>query len=168
MTKSNNSSVTASTGANLPTPALMKSTSMLPNFCFTPANSVSISVKLAASERTARTSPPIFRFASSSVAWSRPVMTIRAPCSLNSFAVARPMPELPPVMTATLPSNLPIAVSPFLTCLVCLRPQRLCDRHLPGLQCSGTFIPEQHKNLVQHRERDLHNVFQRLPILGGL
>ena len=47
---------------------------------------------------------PIAATASSSCAWRRPVMTTLAPCSTNSRAIAKPMPELPPVTTATLPS----------------------------------------------------------------
>src|SRR5713101_2305643 len=66
---------------------------------------------LAVRSDASRTSPPSSRLASSSVCWSRPVITTRAPCSLNSFAVANPMPEFPPVTTATLSSNLPIVSS---------------------------------------------------------
>src|SRR5690606_26175647 len=40
-----------------------------------------------------------------------PVMTTFAPCSTNSFAVANPMPALPPVTTAIFPSNLLISIS---------------------------------------------------------
>jgi hypothetical protein len=48
---------------------------------------------------------PIFATASSSLRWSRPVMTTVAPCSANSLAIAKPIPAVPPVITATLPSS---------------------------------------------------------------
>jgi hypothetical protein len=35
----------------------------------------------------------------------RPVMNTRAPSAANRFAVPRPIPALPPVITATLPSS---------------------------------------------------------------
>src|SRR5229473_3310341 len=115
MIESKNSSVTDSNGTNLPTPALIKSTSILPNFSFTTANNLSMSVRLDASERTARTSPPSLRLASSSVCWSRPVITTRAP----------------------------------------LDPTRVLEQPFQNNA----------KNLVEHRKRDLHHIFQRLAIL---
>src|SRR5712692_6237019 len=167
MTESNTSSVICSNGRNLPTPALTKRTSTFPNLSFTAANSLSVSARLDASERIARTSPPISRLASSSVCWSRPVMTTRAPCSLNSFAVARPMPELPPVMTATLPSNLPMVFPlPFLICRWRFhKSARACATGLNVLEHS---FQNNTKNLVEYRERDLHNILQRLAILRVL
>src|SRR5205085_1360067 len=162
MMPSNSSSVTASTGANLPTPALTKSTSIWPNFSCTAANSSSISARLEASERTAKTSPPISRAAASSVRWSRPVMTTRAPCSLNSLAVAKPMPELPPVMTATLPANLPIEILLILTVLFVQSPR--CLRHRKPHSYLERLFQNASKKLVQHRERDLHDILQRLAI----
>src|SRR5438045_9582766 len=53
----------------------------------------------------ARTSCPSDLRACSSVAGSRPVMITRAPCSTKSRAVARPMPLLPPVISAVLPES---------------------------------------------------------------
>ena len=48
------------------------------------------------------------------VASLRPVMATLAPSRMNAFAVASPMPLLPPVTTATLSLNLwPIATSPM-------------------------------------------------------
>src|SRR2546422_5774694 len=41
----------------------------------------------------------------------RPVMKTYAPSFTNSFAVARPMPLLPPVMSAVFPSSLPMTFS---------------------------------------------------------
>src|SRR5262245_28465432 len=43
--------------------------------------------------------------ARSSSAWRRPVMKTRAPSAANRCAVARPMPLLPPVITAIFPSS---------------------------------------------------------------
>src|SRR5258706_4516380 len=103
------------------------------------------------------------RFASSSVCWSRPVMTTRAPCSLNSFAVARPMPELPPVIMATLPSNLPILFL-FLSCFAFC--STLARRSLRRVL--GQTFQNGAKNLVEYRQRHLHHIFQRLAILCGL
>src|SRR6266850_834507 len=50
-------------------------------------------------------SPMVFT-ASSSSFWRRPVMKTYAPSLTKSFAVANPIPSVPPVMTATLPSSL--------------------------------------------------------------
>src|SRR6266481_5226404 len=49
---------------------------------------------------------PIVFTASSSSFWRRPVMKTYAPSLTKSFAVANPIPSVPPVMTATLPSSL--------------------------------------------------------------
>src|SRR6202034_2313376 len=57
---------------------------------------------------------PISFTAASSSAWRRPVMKTYAPSATNRRAVARPMPLLPPVTTATLPSNLGMRVTSFL------------------------------------------------------
>ena len=42
--------------------------------------------------------------------WRRPVMKTYAPSATNRFAVASPMPLLPPVTSATLPSSFPLIV----------------------------------------------------------
>src|SRR6266436_2694115 len=49
---------------------------------------------------------PIVFTASSSSFWRRPVMKTYAPSLTKSFAVANPIPSVPPVITATLPSSL--------------------------------------------------------------
>src|SRR5713226_2198971 len=49
---------------------------------------------------------PIVFTASSSSFWRRPVMKTYAPSLTKSLAVANPIPSVPPVMTATLPSSL--------------------------------------------------------------
>src|SRR6267143_3811516 len=48
---------------------------------------------------------PIVFTASSSSFWRRPVMKTYAPSLTKSFAVANPIPSVPPLMTATLPSS---------------------------------------------------------------
>src|ERR1700681_2968885 len=48
---------------------------------------------------------PIVFTASSSSFWGRPVMKTYAPSLTKSFAVANPIPSVPPVMTAVLPSS---------------------------------------------------------------
>src|SRR5437016_2007150 len=55
---------------------------------------------------------PIVFTASSSSFWRRPVMKTYAPSLIKSFAVANPIPSVPPVMTATLPSSLLGSVFP--------------------------------------------------------
>src|ERR1700677_400315 len=50
--------------------------------------------------------------ASSSSFRRRPMMKTYAPSLANSAAVASPIPSVPPVTTATLPSNLPTVVTP--------------------------------------------------------
>src|SRR5271154_7310098 len=64
-----------------------------------------MSASLETSDCTASKPLPSEAVASSSVFWLRPLMATRAPSSCNRFAVARPMPLLPPVITATFPSS---------------------------------------------------------------
>src|ERR1700682_2758704 len=78
------------------------------------------SVRLAKGANSAMpalaTRKSIFPFAftaSSSSFWRRPVMKTKAPSSTKRFAVAKPIPVVPPVTTATFPCNLPILVTPF-------------------------------------------------------
>src|SRR6266481_6250340 len=54
---------------------------------------------------TPETLLPIAFTASSSSFWRRPVIKTYAPSLTKSFAVANPIPSVPPVMTATLPSS---------------------------------------------------------------
>src|SRR5258708_15704557 len=54
---------------------------------------------------------PISLTAAASSESRRPVMNTYAPSLTNRFAVARPMPLLPPVMRASFPSSLPISLS---------------------------------------------------------
>src|SRR5258706_16426135 len=55
---------------------------------------------------------PITFTASSSSFWRRPVMKTWAPSLTKSFAVANPIPSVPPVMTATFPSSFLAIVFP--------------------------------------------------------
>src|SRR6202521_1712705 len=66
---------------------------------------------------------PIVFTASSSSFCLRPVMKTYAPSLTKSFAVANPMPSVPPVMTAILPSSFLGFVVPY-SCrvLVCVEP----------------------------------------------
>src|SRR5690242_11854486 len=57
--------------------------------------------------------------ASSSLSLRRPVMNTWAPSAANSLAVASAIPDVAPVITATLPSSLGIVNSPFLSVVVC-------------------------------------------------
>jgi hypothetical protein len=54
---------------------------------------------------------PIALTAASSWVFLRPKIYTNAPSATNFFADARPMPVVPPVITAILPSSLPIEVS---------------------------------------------------------
>src|SRR5882724_1696720 len=56
---------------------------------------------------------PIVFTASSSSFWRRPVMKTYAPSLTKSFAVASPIPSVPPMMTATLPSSLLSIIFPY-------------------------------------------------------
>src|SRR6266850_3525472 len=61
---------------------------------------------------------PISCAAPASSGSRRPVMNTYAPSFANCFAAARPMPLLPPVMSAILPSSLPVQASSGLACSV--------------------------------------------------
>jgi len=54
---------------------------------------------------TPATLAPMAFTASSSSFWRRPMMKTQAPSSTNRCAVANPIPSVPPVMTAVLPSS---------------------------------------------------------------
>jgi hypothetical protein len=95
-------------------PALAKSTSTCPFSARTIANSRSKSSRLATSPCTAVTPEPIASTALSNSSWRRPVIKTYAPSSTNRFAVANPMPLLPPVITAIM-GVLQMASPPF-TC----------------------------------------------------
>ena len=108
--RSRSSSLKRSIGFNPSsrTPALLIRMSILPYFSMAVATSLSASPFLEMSVTTGNTSPPASRMAaatSSSGATRRAVIITFAPSFANNFAVAAPTPELPPVITATFPSN---------------------------------------------------------------
>src|SRR5580658_2240975 len=64
-----------------------------------------MSCRLAVSPATGIHPSPILAAAASSASLRLPVIYTVAPSFTNAFAVAKPMPLLPPVMTATFPSS---------------------------------------------------------------
>src|SRR5246127_2970816 len=74
-----------------------------PAWSRTVANSLSRSALLVTSPATVIRPSPINAFALSSSLWRRPITNTWAPSSTNLCAVARPIPLVPPVITATLP-----------------------------------------------------------------
>src|SRR5579871_6530644 len=78
---------------------------MCPCLSFTTAYSRSKSSRRVMSPVTVVTFFPIKVAASFSSFSRRPVITTCAPSSTKRLAVAKPIPLLPPVMTATLPAN---------------------------------------------------------------
>ena len=99
-------SVTCSSGTNSPPPALAKRMSRRPFCCLMASKRRSRSARFATSLRIAVMLLPISFTAASSSAWRRPVMKTYAPSATNRFAVARPMPLLPPVTRAIFPESL--------------------------------------------------------------
>src|SRR5580693_5610389 len=100
------SSVIAPSAANCPVPALANRMSMCPFCCFTVAYKRSRSARFETSPCTAEMFLPICFTAASSSPLRRPVIKTYAPSATKRCAVARPIPLLPPVMTATFPSSL--------------------------------------------------------------
>ena len=84
-------------------PALTKSRSKVSNSAFTREARASISVNDRASLETTRASFPSSFCADSRPACERPVTRTRAPPSRSIFAVASPMPLVPPIITTFLP-----------------------------------------------------------------
>ena len=87
-------------------PALLINMSTLRNFFFAPVNIASTEPGSRTSQVSAKTRIP--QRASSLTAffskdWSRPVMIKSQPSAARAWAMARPIPRLPPVMSATLP-----------------------------------------------------------------
>src|SRR5690349_11063882 len=95
-------------GAYLATPAFAKRTSSRPFSRWIWANRRSRSPSFDTSPRTAVTLLPISLTAAASSGSRRPVMNTYAPAPTNSFAVARPIPLLPPVTSTILPSSFPM------------------------------------------------------------
>src|SRR5438105_12424682 len=102
---SNCVSVTDSNGAGPATAAATNSTSSRSQCSRSEAIRWSMSASLPASLCSTTTSPPKAWRACARAAVSRPVMATRAPCSRKSLAAARPMPLVPPVISAVLPAS---------------------------------------------------------------
>src|SRR5262245_2322587 len=94
-------------------PALLKRQSRRPNLASACSISDLTSGSLVTSVRTKAAVVPSFFANPSPSAWRRPAMTTLAPSSTNSSAVRAPMPLVPPVMIATLPSSAPISSLPI-------------------------------------------------------
>src|SRR5712672_363488 len=92
-------------------PALANTISSLPFSRLICAKRRSRSPRFDTSPCTPVTFLPISFTAAANSCSRRPVMNTYAPSFTNCFAVARPMPPLPPVMSAILPSSLPIYFS---------------------------------------------------------
>src|SRR5271166_4337207 len=90
------------------TPALLNAKLSWPKCSTVRATSASISVSTATSTFKNRPSPPAFSISctDSSPSFSRrPLTTTLAPSSANAIAVARPIPDVPPVINMTFPAN---------------------------------------------------------------
>ena len=99
------SSVTDSSGPSTETPALMNRKSMCPSLSSTTQRSALMSAKLAVSVRITCAPGRAFR-AGSMLCSFRPVSSTSAPPSSKAFAIAKPIPCVPPLMTAFFPENL--------------------------------------------------------------
>src|ERR1700737_4114613 len=95
-------------GAYLATPAFANRTSSRPFSRWIWAHRRARPPSFETSPRTAVTLRPISLTAAASSGPRRPVMNTYAPSPTNSFAVARPIPLLPPVTSAILPSSFPM------------------------------------------------------------
>ncbi len=103
---SNAAAVVLPSGDGPPMPAFANTMSSEPNCFSTVFATCSIAAGSSRSALIAIAFGPSSVTASSSFLLSRPVIATRAPCSTSIFAVANPMPLLPPVMSAVLFSNL--------------------------------------------------------------
>src|SRR6202051_4169133 len=83
----------------------------------------------------------------------RPVITTRAPSSTNRLAVANPIPLLPPVMTATLPSSFFII---FFPCLYVGRHGAAAGSELRKAAIDGDFAGG-HEAAVRRGEKGGHS-----------
>src|SRR5262245_13066483 len=107
---------------------------------------------------TAVTLLPISFTAAANSGLRRPVMKTYAPSCTNCFAVARPMPLLPPVMRALFPSSFPMYVSLVVLCSLFLASVRASERCGYGIEHRVAHIVLQTPNgrfarRHDHRER---------------
>src|SRR5271154_5765398 len=93
-------------------PALTKRTSIEPSLILASAASVSSSPTRALFAVNVSTLPPSAVFALDNRPESLPVIATRAPSAKNNCAVANPIPEFPPVISAVLPASFDIECSP--------------------------------------------------------
>ena len=108
-TASNSSSVTSRNDCGgLSPPAFTTTTSIGPSFAAASSKSRSRSSTEVTSQGMAIARSPRATEAASSRRGSRPQTATRAPSARNARATARPIPLVPPVTTATLPSSLPL------------------------------------------------------------
>src|SRR6266403_4459533 len=108
-TRRYSASVACSSGPFHSTPALLNATSRRPNRSTVKSTIAFTSASLATSAWTNPASPPSFLISATTCAPSlsrRPVKTTLAPARANSIAVVLPIPDVPPVTSATLPENL--------------------------------------------------------------
>src|SRR6266566_4951579 len=107
-------------------PALLKAMSIRPNLSTVKSTIRFTSASFATSARTNAASPSSFLISATTCAPSfsrRPVRTTLAAARANSIAVVLPIPDVPPVTSATLPENFfvfiqfPFAVVEFPKCV---------------------------------------------------
>src|SRR5579859_902883 len=98
-------------------PALAKKMSRPPKASLTSAATFSRSSRESTSALMVRTSLPMVRRTLAKSASLRPTTATRAPFSRKSFAVARPIPEVPPVTSAVFPFSI-LLVPPCLSGLL--------------------------------------------------
>src|SRR6476620_10762286 len=119
-------SVACSSGPFHSTPALLNAISSRPNFSTVKSTIALTSASLAISARTNAASPPSFSICLTTSVPSfsrRPETTTFAPARANAIAVALPMPDVAPVTRATLPANVLLLFTAFLSFLF----SNLCD-----------------------------------------
>src|SRR5260370_31349663 len=137
-------SVAFSSGPFHSTPALLNATSSRPYLSTVKSTIAFTSAFFATSARTNAASPPSFFISATTCAPSfsrRPVRTTFAPARANSIAVALPIPDVPPVTSATLPENV----------LLCME---LAFRWLSFLEGVGSVHYETHMREIVHVAED--------------
>src|ERR1700736_4939670 len=117
------------------------------------------------SPRTPTAFPPTFFTAASSSSWRRPVMNTNAPSAAKRWAVASPIPLLPPVTTAVLPSSflLMVLISPGNRLFQPARNPQRGPRHVLGV--GGSQVDRRRRDVVRlpnppQRRRRLDILFE--------
>src|SRR6266404_2703875 len=140
--ESKNSSVILPKGEYFATPALANTISSLPFSRLICANRRSRSPVFDTSPSTPVTFLPISFTAAANSGSRRPIMKTYAPSFTNSFAVARPMPLLPPVTSAIFPSSLPIYFSLLVILFLISCDDGLNNEHWDFTACTGPVARE--------------------------